>query len=150
MVLHYQAFMKKMKSCPVPIAYGPSGTGKTTALHSGLSLLGADDLRFFRHLSPAKAMQLCSVTNIPLGLDDPDTKSSFCSLIMDLFNGVKKGTMTSGEFKPISSVVVSSKTSPRMKIRGIHIHSKFHVPNSFTHNNNVQVLIGYRIITSLA
>ena len=120
MVLHYQAFIKKMKSCPVPIAYGPSGTGKTTALHSGLSLLGADDLRFFRHLSPAKAMQLCSITNIPLGLDDPDTKSSFCSLIMDLFNGAKKGTLTSGEIKPISSIVVSSSIPPYEDPRYLH------------------------------
>ena len=43
-----------------------------TSLHCGLSLLGADNIRFYHHLSPAKAMQLCSVTNIPLGLDDPD------------------------------------------------------------------------------
>lgn len=77
MVLHYEDFIKKMKSCPIPIAYGPSGTGKTIALHYGLSFLGADDFRFFHNLSLAKAMQLCSVTNIPIGLDDPDTKSHF-------------------------------------------------------------------------
>ena len=43
-----------------------------TSLHCGLSLLGADDIRFYHHLSSAKAMQLCFVTNIPLGLDDQD------------------------------------------------------------------------------
>lgn len=112
MVLHYKTFIKRMKNCPIPIGYGPSGTGKTTALRSGLSLLGADDLRFFHHLSPAKAMHLCSLTNIPLGLDDPDTKSNFCSLVIDLFNGAKKGTMTSGEMKPLSGMVVSSNFTP--------------------------------------
>ena len=101
-----------MKSCPIPVAFGASGTGKTTALHTGLSLLGADDFRFFHNLSPAKALQLCSITNIPLGLDDPDTKSQFCSLIIDLFNGARKGTVTSGEMKPISSVVVSTNFTP--------------------------------------
>ena len=112
LVVHYQSFITKMKSCPIPIGYGPSGTGKTTALHSGLSLLGADDFRFFHHLSPAKAMQLCSLTNIPLGLDDPDTKSNFSSLVVDLFNGARRGTVVSGEIKPISSIVVSSNLMP--------------------------------------
>lgn len=112
MVLHYQSFIKKMRSCPIPVGFGPSGTGKTTSLHSGLSLVGADDLRFFHNITPAKAMQLCSLTNIPLGLDDPDTKSSFSSLIMDLYNGARKGTLASGETKPISSIIVSSNLTP--------------------------------------
>ena len=111
-MLHYKSFIKRMKSCPVPIGCGPSGTGKTTALHCGLSLLGADDLRLFHHLSPAKAIPLCSLTNLPLGLDDPDTKVNFSSLIIDLFNGARRGTLMSGEMKPISSIVVSSNVMP--------------------------------------
>ena len=94
MVLHYQAFIKSMKSCPIPIAYGPSGMGRTTALHCALNLLGADELRYFHQLSPAKALQLCSLSSIPLGLEDPGTKSNFCSLVMDLFNGAKNSTIT--------------------------------------------------------
>ena len=86
MTLHYQDFIRKLRSCPVTVGFGPSGTGKTTALHSGLSVLGADGFRCFHQLSSAKALQLCSVTNIPLGLDDPDSKSNFlwasCSTIM--------------------------------------------------------------------
>ena len=112
MALHYEAFIRHMKSCPVPIAHGPSGTGKTTALHCGLGLLGADDLRFFRQLSSSKALQLCAVTNLPLGLDDPDTKSNFCNLVMDLYNGARKGTMSSGEIKPRSGMVVSTNFTP--------------------------------------
>lgn len=112
MALHYHSFIEKLKSCPIPVAYGRSGTGKTTSLHCGLSLLGADDFRFYHHLSPAKALQLCSITNVPLGLDDPDVKSNFCSLIIDLYNGAKKATVTSGEVKPTSTIVISSNFTP--------------------------------------
>ena len=66
----------------------------STAPHCALNLLGADELRYFHQLSPAKALQLYSLSSIPLGLDDPDTKSNFCSLVMDLFNGAKNSTIT--------------------------------------------------------
>lgn len=113
MALHYQSFIDRMRSCPIPFAYGAgSGTGKTTALRCALSLLGCEEFRFFHHLSPAKAMHLCSLTNIPLGLDDPDVRSKFSSLIVDLYNGAKSGTLTSGEIKPISTVVVTSNILP--------------------------------------
>ena len=103
MALHFETFIENLKSCPILLAYGQSGSGKTTALSCALSLLGADNLRFFRDISPAKIMQLCSVTNIPLGLDDPDTKGGFSKIIMDLFNGAKQGTISRGEVKPKSN-----------------------------------------------
>ena len=112
MALHFEAFISKFKSCPITIAYGASGSGKTTALHCGLGLLGADELRFFRELTPAKVSQLCSITSIPLGVDDPDSKNSFSKLIMDLYNGAKRGTISRGETKPKSTVVISSNFTP--------------------------------------
>ncbi len=113
MALHYESFIDRMTICPIPFGYGAgSGTGKTTALRCGLSLLGAENFRFFHHLTPAKAMQLCSLTNIPLGLDDPDFRSQFSSLISDLYNGAKCGTLASGEMKPISTVVMTSNILP--------------------------------------
>jgi hypothetical protein len=112
MALHYQKFIENLNSCPVLFAYGKSGSGKTTALLCALSLLGADNIRFFRAISPAKIIQLCSTTNIPLGLDDPDTKGGFSKVIMDLFNGAKQGTISRGEIKPISTVVISSNITP--------------------------------------
>ena len=112
MALHYQTFIEKLRSCPITLAYGQSGTGKTTALHCGLGLLGVDNLRFFRDLSPAKVSQLCSVTSIPLGVDDPDSRNSFSKIIMDLFNGAKRGTLSRGEVKPTSTVVISSNITP--------------------------------------
>lgn len=112
LVLHYESFTERMGNCPLPIAHGPSGTGKTTALHCGLSLLGVDDLRFYRNLTPSKALQLCATTNMPLGIDDPDTKSNYCKLVMDLFHGAKKATISAGETKPISGMVVTTNFAP--------------------------------------
>ena len=93
LALHFQSFIQRMKSCPITFAFGDSGSGKTTALHCGLGLLGADDLRFFRELTPAKVMQLCSTTNVPLGVDDPDTKGNFSKILIDLYNGAQRGTV---------------------------------------------------------
>ena len=47
MALHYESFIARLKNCPIPLTYGSSGTGKTTAVHCGLGLLGADNIRFF-------------------------------------------------------------------------------------------------------
>ena len=66
-------------------------------------------------------MQLCSLTNIPLGLDDPDTKDNFSSLIIDLFNGARRGTLVSGETKPTSSIVVSTNFTPYDDQRFMHL-----------------------------
>ena len=117
MILHYTQFIECLTNCPIPVGFGRSGTGKTNALRCGLGLLGAHDFRFYHHLSPAKALQLCSITNIPLGLDDPDSKSSFSSLLVDFFNNAKKSTMCSGDVKPISSIVVSTNYVPNEEMR---------------------------------
>ena len=44
MALYYQTFIEKLRSCPIKLAYGQSGTGKTTALHYGLGLMGVHNL----------------------------------------------------------------------------------------------------------
>ena len=49
--------------------------------------LTTDTLRALLLLLRDSSMQLCSLTNIPLGLDDPDTKGTFSSLIIDLLEG---------------------------------------------------------------
>ena len=110
-------FISRLKSCPITQAYGASGTGKTTALHCGLAFIGADDLRFYRQLTAAKVLQLCSSTSIPLGVDDPDTKTSFSKIIIDLYNGVKCGTISRGETKPKSTVVISTNVTPKDQLR---------------------------------
>ena len=51
--------------------------------------------------------KLCSQTNVPLGVDDPDSKGGF-RVIMDIYGGAKKGTISRGETQPISTVVIST------------------------------------------
>ena len=43
LALHYESMLKKIESCPIPLIFGDSGTGKTTALLCGLALYGAHD-----------------------------------------------------------------------------------------------------------
>ena len=47
--------------------------------------MGADEIRFFREVTPALVQKLCSETNIPLGVDDPDSKCAFSKVIMDVY-----------------------------------------------------------------
>ena len=112
MSLHYSKFMETMKSCPLTLAYGSSGTGKTTALHCGLALMGADDIRFYHEVTPAMVQKLCAKTNLPLGIDDPHSKSSFSKVIIELFGGARKGTISRGESQPISTCVISANFPP--------------------------------------
>ncbi len=121
MALHYTAFIDTMKSCPVTLAYGSSGTGKTTALHCGLSLLGANETRFYREPTPAMVQKLCSETNIPLGVDDPDTRGAFSKVVVDLYGGAKKGTISRGVSRPISTVVISSNFPTVDQQRYVHM-----------------------------
>ena len=116
--LHFQSFIAKLKSCPITLAYGPgeSGSGKTTALHCLLSLIGADELRFFRELTLAKVLQLCSTTNILLALDDPDTKGTFSKFIictMELNGGPFPGVRSSPN-QPLLSVTLTSYWKPHI------------------------------------
>ena len=82
LALHYQRVQKKLKFCPIPLAFGNSGTGKTTALLCGLSLLGA---QFFSKITKEKILQLCSSSGIPLGVDDPHSQNDISRLLIDLY-----------------------------------------------------------------
>ena len=64
----YQQFIQKMRHCPIPVAFGPSGTCKTTALESALSLLGAQK-RVFSKITKEKVYEIrCNSGGIPIGL----------------------------------------------------------------------------------
>ena len=108
LALHYQAMLQKLKFCPVPLAFGDPGTGKTTALQCGLSLLGAEETRFYSKLSKEKVIDLCCTSSIPLGVDDPQSKNDISRLIIDLYNGAKSGTLGRGERKPMSTCVIAA------------------------------------------
>ena len=69
-VLHYQELIEQLRYCPIPLAFGVSGTGKTTALECVLSLFGARDSRLYSKVTRAKIFDLCcECAGIPLGVD---------------------------------------------------------------------------------
>jgi hypothetical protein len=45
-------------------------TGKTTALRSGLAVVGAYPDRFFNRGTKEKYLELCCESTIPIGIDD--------------------------------------------------------------------------------
>jgi len=108
LALHYQSMLKKLKFCPIPLAFGESGTGKTTALLCGLGLLGMQDFRFYSKVTKEKILQLLCSSGVPLGVDDPQSKGDISRLLIDLFNGAKSGTMTHGDKKPASTCVIAA------------------------------------------
>ena len=108
LALHYKLFLNHLRSCPVPLAFGESGTGKTTVILCGLSLLGAHDSRFYGKLTIEKILDLCSSSCIPLGVDDPQSKNDISRLLIDLFNGARSATITRGERKPSSTCIISA------------------------------------------
>lgn len=108
LALHYQSIQRKLKSCPVPLVFGDSGTGKTTALLCGLALYGAQDTHFYSRVTKEKVLQICTLSSIPVGVDDPQSRSEISRLIIDLYNGARSGTIAHGERKPSSTCIISA------------------------------------------
>lgn len=127
LALHYQSVLKKLKFCPIPLAFGNSATGKTTALLCGLSLLGAQESRFFSKITKEKMLQMCSSSSIPLGVDDPQSKNDISRLIIDLYNGAKSGTMGYGERKPTSTCVISANFTTIDQQRSAKASTRYNV-----------------------
>ena len=108
MAMHYHTILDKFMFCPVPIAYGRSGTGKTTALRCGLAICGSHPARFYSKASLEKYNDLCCDSHLPLGIDDPRSRAAISDLTMALFNGAKGGTLRRGDIMPKCMAVISA------------------------------------------
>ena len=108
MALHYNTVMKNYMNCPIPIICGSPGTGKTTALRCGLSLLGAYPQRFWSHATKEKYVSLCSSSSLPLGIDDPRSQAIISDLVMSLYSEAQEGTMSRGDQKANSLAIICS------------------------------------------
>ena len=111
MALHYQTFTEMTKMPLLPWRMEAARLARRQ-LSAVLDLVGADDFRFFHKVSPAKVFELCPITSIPLGYDDPDTKHRFSSRIIDLYHASRKETKNGGELVPTSTVLMSSNIPP--------------------------------------
>lgn len=111
-VLHYEDIIENLSYCPILLAFGESGTGKTTALESAISMLGAIE-SVYGKVTREKILDLCCVSGgIPVGVDDPHSKTDINKLLVDLYNGKKGATMGKGERQPSSTAIISSNFSP--------------------------------------
>lgn len=97
MVLHYQLMQKRVSFCPIPLAFGSSGTGKTTALRCALGMMGIVSKRLYCSITKEKIVDLCCSSGIPLGVDDPQSKGDISNLIIKLYNGAGVGLLSRGE-----------------------------------------------------
>ena len=108
MALQYDAIMKEMHYCPMPFLTGPSGTGKTTALKSALSLFGGHNTRFFSSGSKESYALHCCQAGVPIACDDPLSESDTGQIAIDLYNGAKITTIKRGDSRPLTTAMFSA------------------------------------------
>lgn len=89
-------------------AFGNPGTGKTTALHAGLSLLGANPVRFIARVTKEKIVQMCCTSSLPLGVDDPHSKMDIGKVAVELFGGGIIATMGGGANEPTATAILTA------------------------------------------
>ena len=107
LALHYTAILDKCLYCPVPLIFGGPGTGKSTALRCGLSLLGCMR-RMFSKGTKEKYASLCCNTTLPLVIDDPRSQNTISDLVISLYNGAYEGTIGRGEERPSSMAIIGA------------------------------------------
>ena len=117
MAVHYSTILRKRNHCHVPLLTGPSGTGKTTALKSALSLFGAHESRFFSRGSVESYGSHCCESGLPLGCDDPLSEKQTGQLMVDLYNGAKITSVSKGVRKPRTMVLVSANFSMQAQVK---------------------------------
>ena len=117
MAMHYATIIQCNHQFHVPFLTGPSGTGKTTSLRSGLSLFGAHETRFYSRGTKEKYALHCCESSFPIGCDDPLSPEQTGQLLVDLCNGAKITTVKHNNIKPLSTVIVSANFSMSEKAR---------------------------------
>ena len=103
---------EKLTNCPIPLAFGPSGTGKTTALRCALGMLGISETRMYCSITKEKFFDLCCESCMPLGVDDPKSKGEISNLMVALWGGSRVGTMSRGEKQLLTSCMIAANFTP--------------------------------------
>ncbi|CAB3977626.1 Hypothetical predicted protein [Paramuricea clavata] len=109
---HYLTILENNKNCPVAVAYGPSGTGKTTGLFAALSIIGAHEPNFYSRGTKESYISILSKQTVPIGLDDPQSSKNVSELLIDLFGGAMSKGITRGVQQPIGTVIASANFTP--------------------------------------
>lgn len=112
-VLHYQQMQGRLSFCPIPLAFGSSGTGKSTALKISLAMLGIFYHRFYCSITKEKIIDLCCSSGVPLGVDDPQSKGDISNLMISLYNGAGVGTVSRGKKVIKTSCIIAANFTTR-------------------------------------
>jgi len=62
-------------------------------------------------------LQLLCSSDVPLGVDDPQSNSDISRLLFDLFNGAKSGKIVYGEKKPQSTCIIAANFTTLDQLR---------------------------------
>ena len=62
-----------------------------------------------------KCLDLYCDSSIPIGIDDPSVQQDVDSLILDLFNGAKSGSICRGERKPSTTAIIAANFTTTSK-----------------------------------
>ena len=117
MSFHYRTILETNLNCPVTVAHGPSGTGKTTALLSALSLFGGQKNNFYSRRTKESFVSILARQTVPIGLDDPQSVKNISELLIDLFGGAKNTSIRRGASKPLGTVLTSANFTPTESAR---------------------------------
>ena len=119
MSFHYRTILETNFNCPVTVAHGPSGTGKTTALLSALSLFGGQKNKnnFYSRGTKESFVSILARQTVPIGLDDPQSVKKISELLIDLFGGAKNTSIRRGASKPLGTVLTSANFTPTESAR---------------------------------
>ncbi|CAH1233284.1 Hypp664 [Branchiostoma lanceolatum] len=85
MSMNAEAVASCFDCCPVTIAVGPSGLGKTMSLKTALSMIGIGDTGYLRQFKREAMMSLASQTTLGCFLDDPLSLESCKESVIDFY-----------------------------------------------------------------
>ena len=108
MAFHYNIILSTKKYCPVPLAFGPSGTGKTIAIRSALALFGAHIQHMYQHCTLQYYTSRCAECSVPFGIDDPSHSNELGELMLSVFNGTKRANISRGSQTPQSCPIIAA------------------------------------------
>ena len=147
MAFHYKVIMSIKQFCPVPLAFGASGTGKTLALRCSLALFGAHNQHIFQHCTLQYYSSRCAECSIPFGIDDPTHSNELGELLLSVSNGTKRATVGRGSETPQSSPIITANFSLQDKATRCECVCKLYIPLSIM---SITLLLGTVVVPYLS
>ena len=115
MAFHYRQIVTTYSGCPIAIASGESGTGKSTSIAAALALQGLNEKHIFVKGTNSAFLDRSSKSGLPYGIEDPknnvaskNNAINLGELAVDLYNGSRTANMKTGSLKPLSIPLIAS------------------------------------------